>query len=150
MAFLRWYKKRSKTFTHLTFRLGLPIYRGGFPRYNCLDNMLNPRASLPPTAVTRDPFWYDLGDLGLRPFQATSGLPPFLRESYLSPVKRRYLWSKHPIRPFGKPSRNEFGACTKQFTLKLINSFFLSFVIVNNAFWHSFRGRARHPLKFAI
>jgi len=80
--------------------LRLPIYRGGFPRYNSLDNLLNPRASLPITAVTRDPFWYDLGDLGLRPFQATSDLPPFLRESYLSPVKRRYLWTKHPIRPF--------------------------------------------------
>lgn len=64
---------------------------------------MNPRASLPPSAVTRDPFWYDLGDLdGLRPYRASSYLPPSLRDSYLSPVKRRYLWTKHPIRPFGK------------------------------------------------
>lgn len=82
---------------------GLPIYRGGFPRHNCLDNLLNPRASLPPSAVTRDPFWYDLGDLeGLRPFRASSYLPPSLRDSYLSPIKRRFLWTRHPIRPFGK------------------------------------------------
>lgn len=67
--------------------LGLPIYRGGFPARNCLDNLLNPRASLPPSAVTRDPFWYDLGDLeGLRPLRASSYLPPSLRDSYLSPV----------------------------------------------------------------
>lgn len=73
---------------------GLPIYRGGWPRYNSLDNLLNPRASLPMSAITRDPFWYDMG---LRPFRATSECPPFLRDSYLSPVKRRYLWTKHPM-----------------------------------------------------
>ncbi|XP_055309499.1 uncharacterized protein LOC129573208 isoform X2 [Sitodiplosis mosellana] len=81
---------------------GLPIYRGGWPRYNNLDNILSPRPKLPITAITRDPFWYDLGDLGLRPFRATSELPPSLRDSYLSPIKRRYLWTKHPMRPFGK------------------------------------------------
>lgn len=98
-----------KTFMELngcmlfTVCLGLPIYRGGFPTHNSLDNLLNPRASLPPSAVTRDPFWYDLGDLsGLRPFRASSYLPPSLRDSYLSPIKRRYLWTRHPIRPFGK------------------------------------------------
>jgi len=79
---------------------GLPIYRGGFPRYNSLDNILNPRPSLPRSSITRDPFWYDLGDIGLRPFSAISDLPPYLRESYLSPIKRRYLWTKHPLRPF--------------------------------------------------
>lgn len=86
-------------------RIGLPIYRGGFPRYNSLDNILNPRPSLPLSAITRDPFWYDLGDVGLRPFGAhipSNDLPSYLRESYLSPIKRRYLWTKHPIRPFGK------------------------------------------------
>jgi len=79
--------------------LRLPIYRGGWPRYNSLDNLLNPRASLPPSAILRDPFWYD----DLRPFDAHipwTRSPSLLRESYLSPVKRRYLWSKHPIRPF--------------------------------------------------
>lgn len=82
--------------------LGLPIYRGGFPTHNCLDNLLNPRASLPPSAVTRDPFWYDLGDVALAPLRASSYLPPSLRDSYLSPIKRRYLWTRHPRRPFGK------------------------------------------------
>jgi len=80
--------------------LRLPIYRGGWPRYNSLDNILNPRPSLPRSSITRDPFWYDLGDL--RPFEARipyNDLPPYLRESYLSPVKRRYLWTKHPLRP---------------------------------------------------
>ncbi|XP_031625676.1 uncharacterized protein LOC116342294 [Contarinia nasturtii] len=79
---------------------GLPIFRGGFPRYNSLDNLMNPRASLPPTAFTRDPFWYDLGDIGLRPFRATSECPAHLRDSYLSPIRRRYLWTSHPMRPF--------------------------------------------------
>lgn len=87
----------DQTIIWFVLKLGLPIYRGGWPRYNCLDNILNPRASLPPSAVTRDPFWYDLGDVGLRPFRATSCLPPFLRDSYLSPIKRRYLWTKHPM-----------------------------------------------------
>jgi len=80
--------------------ISAPIYRGGWPRYNSLDNILNPRSSLPISAVTRDPFWYDLG---LRPFNARIPdfcLPAYLRDSYLSPVKRRYLWSKHPVRPF--------------------------------------------------
>jgi hypothetical protein len=41
----------------------------------------------------------------LRPFSTYNpwGKSPFyLRDSYLSPVKRTYLWDKHPIRPFGK------------------------------------------------
>lgn len=124
--------------------LGLPIYRGGFPRFNSLDNLLNPRPSLPRSAITRDPFWYDLGDVGLRPFWATSDLPPCLRESYLSPVKRRYLWTKHPLRPFGK-----FGWCHLKTanTLEMFNSslslLFKCFSTNNNLF----RGRDLHPLK---
>lgn len=64
---------------------------------------------------------YDLGDLGLRPFQATSDLPPFLRESYLSPVKRRYLWTKHPIRPFGKQNRSLNHSQSQQKKIKKFN-----------------------------
>jgi len=80
--------------------LRLPIYRGARARANSLENLFNPRASLPPSAIVRDPFWYDIDDL--RPFGAhipSLALPPYLRDSYLSPVKRRYLWDKHPLRP---------------------------------------------------
>lgn len=38
--------------------LGLPIYRGGWPRHTSLNDLLNPRASLPRSAITRDPFWW--------------------------------------------------------------------------------------------
>lgn len=96
-----WLRKKNQKF--LWNYLGLPIYRGARARATSLENLLNPRASLPPSAIIRDPFWYDLDDL--RPFGShipTNNLPAYLRESYLSPVKRRYLWTKHPLRPFGK------------------------------------------------
>ncbi|CAD7092668.1 unnamed protein product [Hermetia illucens] len=78
---------------------GLPIYHGAFRRNN-FDSLLNPSPRLPITAITRDPWWWDIEDLRpyrLYPYRA---LPPYLRDSYLSPVKRTYLWDKHPIRPF--------------------------------------------------
>lgn len=81
---------------------GLPIYRGSWPRHTSLNDLFNPRPSLPRSAITRDPFWYDLDDI--RPFGShipSHDLPPHLRESYLSPIKRNYLWSKHPLRPLG-------------------------------------------------
>lgn len=71
--------------------------------------MLNPRPSMPITAFTRDPFWYDLGDL--KPFNAripSNNLPSYLRDSFLSPVKRDFLWERHPVRPFGKLSFVDF------------------------------------------
>lgn len=85
----------------------MPIYRRSpGPRYNSLERLINPGTALPLSSITRDPFWYDL--LDLRPFTPhipAWRLPSYLRESYLSPVKRRYLWTKHPIRPFGKLSK---------------------------------------------
>jgi len=78
----------------------LPIYHAGLRRNN-FRNLMNPSPRLPITAITRDPWWWDLEDL--RPFRSHlpyRALPPFLRDSYLSPVKRTYLWYKHPMRPF--------------------------------------------------
>jgi hypothetical protein len=93
---------RARSVSPLDNLLRLPIYRAGaWPRYSSLDNLLNPRPSLPLSAITRDPFWYD-NDY-LRPFYpriSSNYLPSYLRESYLSPIKRNYLWNKHPIRPF--------------------------------------------------
>lgn len=80
----------------------MPIYsRGGLPTK--LWDLLNPSPHLPKSAITRDPWWWDLPSL--KPFDPTydswGKSPSFLRDSYLSPVKRTYLWDKHPIRPFG-------------------------------------------------
>jgi len=79
----------------------LPLWRpGGWRNRNSLENLLNPRSTLPLSAIFRDPFWYD--QPYLRPFYPRNyrSLPFNLRDSYLSPVKRNYLWTKHPVRPF--------------------------------------------------
>ncbi|XP_037952204.1 uncharacterized protein LOC119682770 isoform X2 [Teleopsis dalmanni] len=75
---------------------GLPIFH---PR-NRFRDMLNPNPYTPISAFTRDPFWWDVEDL--IPFRSLSvprGSSPIARDSFLSPVKNRYLWSKHPARP---------------------------------------------------
>ncbi|CAH1965508.1 unnamed protein product [Acanthoscelides obtectus] len=80
---------------------GQPIYSTrGYPSKSLLSDLLNPSPSLPVSAVTRDPFWWNSP---LRPYTSHTpfGRSPFyLRDSYLSPVKRTYLWDKHPVRPF--------------------------------------------------
>merc|ERR1719173_342430 len=76
---------------------GQPIWSPSKSLYN---DLLNPSPSLPISAVTRDPFWWDSP---LKPVSASTpfGRSPFyLRDSYLLPVKRTFLWDKHPIRPF--------------------------------------------------
>ncbi|KAM7361261.1 myofilin isoform 1-T4 [Cochliomyia hominivorax] len=80
---------------------GLPIFH---PR-NRFRDMLEPNPAAPISAFTRDPFWWDMDDLApiraLSPFRATS-VPrggSVARDSFLSPIKNRYLWTKHPIRP---------------------------------------------------
>lgn len=74
----------------------LPLY----PR-NRLADLLNPNPNMPISAITRDPFWWDVEDLmpvrGHTPGLTSSS--PLVRDSYLSPVKNRYLWSRHPARP---------------------------------------------------
>ncbi|XP_065355294.1 uncharacterized protein Mf isoform X4 [Calliphora vicina] len=79
----------------------LPIFH---PR-NRFRDMLEPNPNAPISAFTRDPFWWDMDDLApIRahsPFRATS-VPrggSVARDSFLSPVKNRYLWTRHPVRP---------------------------------------------------
>lgn len=80
---------------------GKPIYtRGGLKKP--WQAVLNTSPFMPITAITRDPFWWDYPGLGLQPYvphNSWTKSPFFLRDSYLSPVKRTYLWDKHPIRP---------------------------------------------------
>ncbi|XP_054082154.1 uncharacterized protein LOC105216619 isoform X5 [Zeugodacus cucurbitae] len=74
----------------------LPIFH---PR-NRFRDLLNPNPYAPISAFTRDPFWWDVDDLA--PFRALSvprASSPIARDSFLSPVKNRYLWSRHPARP---------------------------------------------------
>ncbi|GLH07516.1 Putative myofilin isoform a [Gryllus bimaculatus] len=81
---------------------GQPIYtRGGITR-RPLSELLEPLTSLPMSRITRDPWWWEYPELRpyVSPWSLPSHAPFYLRDSYLSPVKRSYLWSKHPIRPF--------------------------------------------------
>lgn len=88
---------------------GLPIYTRGGLAGRMLRDMLNPASALPLSAITRDPWWWKYPEM--RPFNAPydnwGKSPYFLRASYLSPVKRNYLWNKHPIRPFGNRINTE-------------------------------------------
>ncbi|XP_019873025.1 uncharacterized protein LOC109601245 isoform X1 [Aethina tumida] len=82
---------------------GQPIYtRGGLsPSKSIFRDLLDPPASLPISSIIRDPFWWR--SPALKPLSAFSPWgrsPSYLRDSYLSPVKRTYLWDKHPVRPF--------------------------------------------------
>ncbi|XP_069677752.1 uncharacterized protein Mf isoform X3 [Periplaneta americana] len=80
---------------------GLPIYnRGGYTRRPLME-LFEPVSSLPLSRLTRDPWWWAYPSL--RPYTLPFGwnkTPFYLRDSYLSPVKRTYLWGQHPIRPF--------------------------------------------------
>ena len=65
-----------------------------------LNDLLEPSPFSPVTAFSRDPFWYP-DYAPYIPSYAQHSSPFYLRDSYLSPVKRNYLWSRHPLRPFG-------------------------------------------------
>ncbi|KAL7728606.1 hypothetical protein ACLKA6_012599 [Drosophila palustris] len=83
----------------------LPIFH---PR-NRFRDLLSPSPNLPISSIVRDPFWWDVDDLV--PFRATSvprASSPVARDSYLSPVKNRYLWSKHPARPLTPEAEDYF------------------------------------------
>ncbi|XP_059218829.1 uncharacterized protein LOC106090757 isoform X3 [Stomoxys calcitrans] len=95
---------------------GLPIFH---PR-NRFRDMLEPNPHTPISAFTRDPFWWDIEDLAPfragSPFRALSvpratSMPrassPMTRDSFLSPVKNRYLWTKHPVRPLTPAEEEE-------------------------------------------
>uniref|UniRef100_A0A1I8N8U8 Myofilin n=1 Tax=Musca domestica TaxID=7370 RepID=A0A1I8N8U8_MUSDO len=95
---------------------GLPVFH---PR-NRFRDLLDPNPNAPISAFTRDPFWWDMDDLvpfrASSPFRAGSPLralsvprasSPITRDSFLSPVKNRYLWSKHPARPLTPAEEEE-------------------------------------------
>lgn len=63
-------------------------------------DLLEPQPSAPISAFTRDPWWYPCSAPYI-PLHAQWSSPFYLRDSYLSPVKRNYLWSRHPLRPLG-------------------------------------------------
>ncbi|XP_071555990.1 uncharacterized protein Mf isoform X1 [Temnothorax nylanderi] len=63
-------------------------------------DLLEPSPMAPISAFTRDPWWYP-SYAPYIPSYAQYRTPFFLRDSYLSPIKRSYLWSRHPFRPFG-------------------------------------------------
>lgn len=65
-----------------------------------LFDLLEPHPTAPVSAFTRDPWWYPCYAPYI-PSYAQWSTPFYLRDSYLSPVKRNYLWSRHPLRPFG-------------------------------------------------
>ncbi|XP_075146596.1 myofilin isoform X6 [Haematobia irritans] len=85
-----------------------------FPR-NRFRDMLEPNPNAPISAFTRDPFWWDMEDLApiraRSPFRAMSmpraSSPPITRDSFLSPIKNRYLWTKHPARPLTPAEEEE-------------------------------------------
>ncbi|KAL6428880.1 hypothetical protein ACFW04_008011 [Cataglyphis niger] len=63
-------------------------------------DLLEPSPMAPISAFTRDPWWYP-SYAPYIPSYAQYRTPFYLRDSYLSPIKRNYLWSRHPLRPFG-------------------------------------------------
>lgn len=81
-----------------SYRDGTPMRatRGGYNTRPYSD-LYNPPPNLPMSMVTRDPWWYDI--YGLRPYHVYPRYPSAYRTSYLSPIKNRYLWSRHPLRP---------------------------------------------------
>lgn len=75
----------------------VPIYSRPRPIYlsRPYSSLYNPSPSLPMSAIVRDPWWYGAG---LRPYSYVPRYPSALRTSYLSPIKNRYLWTRHPMR----------------------------------------------------
>ncbi|KAI4498937.1 hypothetical protein M0802_006112 [Mischocyttarus mexicanus] len=77
-----------------------------FPSYSSLlrrkpfMDLLEPSPTAPISAFTRDPWWYP-NYAPYIPNYAQYSTPFYLRDSYLSPIKRSFLWSRHPIRPLG-------------------------------------------------
>lgn len=83
-------------------RLGYPRYGSTYRPYNYW-RMMNPSPYTPVSSIVRDPWWYSLNNL--RPYSYLPSYyrsPSYLRTSYLSPVKSRYLWYSKPLRPFCK------------------------------------------------
>lgn len=87
------------------FMTGLPVYSTGGVKRRPLSELFEPSVYTPRSRYVRDPWWWEYPHL--KPYTPLSSTyrPPaksYLRDSYLSPVKRTYLWGHHPIRPFSK------------------------------------------------
>jgi len=70
-----------------------------------LSELFEPSVYTPRSRYVRDPWWWEYPHL--KPYTPISSAyrPPaksYLRDSYLSPVKRTYLWGHHPVRPFSE------------------------------------------------
>ncbi|XP_046981562.1 uncharacterized protein LOC124550864 isoform X1 [Schistocerca americana] len=106
---------------------GQPIYsRGGSLVRRPLSELFEPLTTLPLSRITRDPWWWDYPHL--RPYESPYNwlwpkTPFYLRDSYLSPVKRTYLWYKHPIRPFDWPLYTPSGALYRRPLSVMIDPF---------------------------
>lgn len=84
-------------------KIAAPLYGSTYRPYNYW-RLMNPSPYSPVSSIVRDPWWYSLNNL--RPYSSASlpyyRSPYWLRTSYLSPVKSRYLWYTKPLRPFCK------------------------------------------------
>jgi hypothetical protein len=84
---------------------GLPIFSTGGVKRRPLSELFEPSVYTPRSRYVRDPWWWEYPHL--KPYTpiSSSYRPPaksYLRDSYLSPVKRTYLWGHHPIRLFSE------------------------------------------------
>ncbi|XP_050550374.1 uncharacterized protein LOC118281905 isoform X3 [Spodoptera frugiperda] len=99
---------------------GAPLYNAGGLRRRPWADIFNPSPSLPISAITRDPFWYDWPEL--KPLARWDRSPSYIRDSYLSPVKRTFLWDKHPIRPLDLMVADQFTVDDLSKTLPFMRS----------------------------
>ncbi|KAI5732073.1 hypothetical protein M8J77_020815 [Diaphorina citri] len=94
-----WPSERATVFNHL----GQPLYtRGGYLR-KPLSELLEPNWLTPKSRITLDdPWWWEYPELRpyVSPYTTLPRTPFYLRDSFLSPIKRTYLWGYHPVRPF--------------------------------------------------
>lgn len=83
--------------------IGQPLYtRGGYLR-KPLSELLEPNWLTPKSRITLDdPWWWEYPELRpyVSPYTTLPRTPFYLRDSFLSPIKRTYLWGYHPVRPF--------------------------------------------------
>ncbi|CAH1388848.1 unnamed protein product [Nezara viridula] len=79
---------------------GKPTYLGSGEWLRPLRDLLEPSPHMPLSRITRDPWWWSYINWKPTPYIPLKHLPSYLRNSYLSHIKRNYLWNKHPIRPF--------------------------------------------------
>ena len=81
-----------------------------FARRGLANRLWQPRlfwdddALLKPSQWINDPWWHkypELAPLDLAIGSPISRAPSAQRASYLSPIKRTYMWGYHPLRPNG-------------------------------------------------